>query len=53
MIGGQFQYRVFVAPVVLGGGTPFFAPVEGRINLELVETRAFGPQVVLLRYERV
>jgi dihydrofolate reductase len=46
------EYRLFVAPVVLGGGTPFFAPVEKRIDLELVETRAFGPQVALLRYER-
>jgi dihydrofolate reductase len=46
------EYRLFVAPVVLGGGTPFFTPVEGKLELELVETRAFGPQVVLLRYER-
>jgi dihydrofolate reductase len=46
------EYRLFVAPVVLGGGTPFFAPVEGKLELELVETRVFGPQVVLMRYER-
>jgi dihydrofolate reductase len=46
------EYRLFVAPVVLGGGTPFFAPVEGKLDLKLVETRVFGPQVVLLRYER-
>ena len=35
------EYRLFVSPVVLGGGTPFFAP-DVRLDLELVETRTFG-----------
>jgi dihydrofolate reductase len=47
------EYRLFVSPVVLGGGTPYFPALEERINLELVETRAFGSRVVYLRYRRV
>lgn len=47
------EYRLFVSPVVLGGGTPFFPPVEERIDLELVETRTFGSRVVYSRYRRV
>jgi dihydrofolate reductase len=46
------EYRLFVSPVVLGGGTPFFPALEERINLELVETRTFGSRVVYLRYRR-
>lgn len=44
------EYRLFVSPVVLGGGTPFFPALEKRIDLELVETRTFGSRVVYLRY---
>jgi dihydrofolate reductase len=47
------EYRRFVSPVVLGGGTPYFPALEKRINLELVETRTFGSRVVYLRYRRV
>jgi dihydrofolate reductase len=47
------EYRLFVSPVVLGGGTPFFPALEERINLELVETRTFGSRVVYVRYRRV
>jgi dihydrofolate reductase len=46
------DYRLFVYPVVLGGGTPYFPALEERINLELVETRTFGSRVVYLRYRR-
>jgi dihydrofolate reductase len=44
------EYRLFVSPVLLGGGTPYFPPLEERIDLELVETRTFGSRVVYLRY---
>jgi dihydrofolate reductase len=44
------EYRQFVRPVILGGGTPFFPPLDERINLELVETRTFGSRVVYARY---
>jgi dihydrofolate reductase len=46
------EYRLFVSPVILGGGTPYFPALDERINLELVETRRFGSRVVYLRYER-
>ena len=46
------EYRLFVSPAVLGGGTPFFPALDERINLELVETRTFGSRVVYLRYRR-
>jgi len=46
------EYRLFVCPVVLGGGTPYFPPVDRRIDLELFETRTFGSGVVYLRYRR-
>lgn len=46
------EYSLFVCPVVLGGGTPYFPPLQDRIGLELVETRTFGSRVVHLRYLR-
>ena len=47
------EYLLFVAPIVLGGGTPFFAALDKRLELELVETRTFPAGVVYLRYRRV
>jgi dihydrofolate reductase len=47
------EYRLFVNPVVLGGGTPYFPALDEKINLELVETQTFGSRVVYLRYRRV
>ncbi len=46
------EYGLFVNPIVLGSGTPFFPAVDGRIGLRLVETRKFASGVVYLRYER-
>jgi dihydrofolate reductase len=46
------EYRPFVSPVVLGGGTPFFPGLERPIELEFVETREFGSRVVYSRYRR-
>jgi len=46
------EYRLFVNPVVLGGGTPYFPPLDRRTELELLETRTFGSRVVYLRYRR-
>jgi len=45
------EYHLFVYPVALGGGKPFFAH-DTRIDLELLETRTFGNRVVYLRYRR-
>jgi dihydrofolate reductase len=47
------EYRLFVQPVILGAGKPFFPALEGRIGLRLLETRTFGSGVVYLRYEAV
>ncbi len=47
------EYRLFVSPVVLGGGTPYFPALDERINLELVETQTFGSRVVYVRYRRL
>jgi dihydrofolate reductase len=46
------EYHLFVSPVVLGGGTPYFPASEERIDLELVETKTFASRVVYLRYRR-
>jgi dihydrofolate reductase len=47
------EFGLFVSPVVLGGGTPFFPALEERVDLELVETRTFGSRVVYARYRRI
>ncbi len=47
------EYRLFISPVVLGAGTPYFPALKQRINLELVETQTFSSRVVYLRYRRV
>jgi dihydrofolate reductase len=46
------EYRLFVSPVVLGGGTPYFAALDERINLELLDTQTFASRVVYVRYRR-
>jgi dihydrofolate reductase len=45
------EYHLFVYPVALGGGKPFFAD-RTRLDLELLETRTFSNRVVYLRYRR-
>jgi dihydrofolate reductase len=52
-VGLVDEYRLFVSPVVLGGGTPYFPALDERINLELLETQTFGSRVVYVRYRRV
>jgi dihydrofolate reductase len=46
------EYRLFVSPVVLGAGTPYFSDLDERIDLELVETQTFSSRVVYVRYAR-
>jgi dihydrofolate reductase len=46
------DYRLFVSPVVLGRGTPYFPALERPIELELIETRTFGGGIEYLRYVR-
>ncbi|HEX6025020.1 MAG TPA: dihydrofolate reductase family protein [Solirubrobacter sp.] len=42
------EYELFLVPVVVGGGTPYFPP-DVRLDLELAETRSFG-ETIYLRY---
>jgi dihydrofolate reductase len=44
------EYRIVVAPTVVGGGTPFFPQLPSWISLRLVENRTFPGGTVLLRY---
>jgi dihydrofolate reductase len=44
------EFRPFVSPVILGGGTPFLPALGDQVDLELVESREFGSSVVYLRY---
>jgi dihydrofolate reductase len=46
------EYQVFFHPVVLGGGTPMFPALPQRVELRLLETRAFGSGVLYVRYGR-
>ena len=46
------EYRLFLSPVVLGGGKPYFPALDERIEFELVETQTFGSRVVYVRYRR-
>jgi dihydrofolate reductase len=46
------EIRVFVSPVLLGGGTRFFPPLDDRVDLNLVDTRTFGSRVVYLAFDK-
>jgi dihydrofolate reductase len=46
------EYRLFVNPVILGGGTPYFTPRANSLDLRLTESRSFNSRVVYLRYQR-
>ena len=45
------EYVLVTVPVLVGGGTPFFAALDSWVKLTLVETRTFPGGVVLTRYE--
>lgn len=45
------EFTVVTHPVVLGGGLPFFGPLERRTPLRLMETRALPGGVSIARYE--
>ncbi len=44
------EFGLFVNPVVVGGGTPYFPSLDSKLELELLETRTFASRVVYLRY---
>ncbi|MEV0737222.1 dihydrofolate reductase family protein [Streptomyces sp. NPDC050549] len=45
------EYVLATAPVLVGGGTPFFTALDNWVNLNLVETRTLPGGVILTRYE--
>ncbi len=47
------EYRVRVLPVLVGGGLPFFARAERRVDLRLVEARPLASGIVYLRHRVV
>lgn len=47
------DFWLFVNPVLLGEGIPVFKGLKERVQLKLVENRAFGSGVVCLHYQRV
>ncbi|MFE2885192.1 dihydrofolate reductase family protein [Streptomyces graminifolii] len=45
------EYVLATAPVLVGGGTPFFTALDSWVNLNLVETRTLPGGMTLTRYE--
>jgi dihydrofolate reductase len=45
------EYQFMIDPVVLGDGTSICKGLRHKLDLKLIETRAFKSGVVLLRYE--
>jgi len=45
------EYRVYIHPIILGGGKPMFGPLDHRIDLRLIETHTFNSGIVLLKYQ--
>ncbi|MEV0584460.1 dihydrofolate reductase family protein [Nonomuraea sp. NPDC050310] len=45
------EYVLVTQPVLVGGGTPYFAALDNWVNLKLVETRTFPGGVMMTRYE--
>ncbi|RHX94199.1 riboflavin biosynthesis protein RibD [Leptospira yasudae] len=45
------ELRIFVNPVLLGGGKPLFQGIQQRIKLKLTQTRTFRSGNVLLYYQ--
>ncbi|RST04344.1 dihydrofolate reductase [Streptomyces sp. WAC07149] len=45
------EYVLATAPVLVGGGTPFFTALDNWVNLRLIETRTLPCGVTLTRYE--
>lgn len=43
------DYRQFVNPIILGGGTPYFPPRAQPLNLQLAESQTLSSRVLYLR----
>lgn len=47
------EFRITRGPAVVGGGTPYFPPLEHAAPLELVESRRYDGGAVLERYRLI
>ncbi len=45
------EYRLYVNPVLVGGGRRLFDTADSQVDLALIEHRRFSNGVVLLRYD--
>lgn len=45
------EVRIFINPIVLGGGKTLFQGIQNRINLKLFQTKTFRSGNVLLYYQ--
>ncbi len=45
------EYVLVTAPVLVGGGKPFFTALDNWVDLNLAETRTFPDGILLTRYE--
>jgi dihydrofolate reductase len=45
------EYRIAIAPVLLGRGTTLFPPNSNRLDLKLLDSRALSNGCVVLRYQ--
>jgi dihydrofolate reductase len=46
------EFRPFIKPVLVGGGTRYLPPLDARADLRLLESRTFGNGAVYLRFAR-
>lgn len=44
------EYRIAIAPILLGGGNPLFKPMPNRLKLKLLEARPLDSGGMILRY---
>lgn len=44
------EFRVYIHPVVLGGGKPMF-PIQQKLNLKFIESQTFSGGIIMLKYQ--
>ena len=44
------EFRIGIAPILLGKGTPLFESRDAKINLKLVDSRALSNGMIIARY---
>lgn len=47
------EFRMWINPVAVGGGKPYFPAGAEQLRLRLLEQRAFASGALYLRYERI